>query len=85
MFRPDLDYKTSPYKRFLLPDYEAVCKAEQKYQLKSNTEVVSWFVRNYKEKFGVKEKVQDILQRRQRTAKSMHFRSDRNVVAFAKI
>lgn len=63
-YRLDLDYKIRPYKRFLLPIYQDVQLMGLNSNLISHSEIVDWFVNDSNQKFGVKEKVEDILKRK---------------------
>lgn len=57
------DFTTSPYKRFHLPTFEEVIDIQKKYGLKTRKEIIGWFLNDRKGKFGVKQKVTDILDR----------------------
>ncbi|KAG2231052.1 hypothetical protein INT48_007563, partial [Thamnidium elegans] len=57
------DFTTSPYKRFHLPTFEEVVDIQKKYGLKTRKEIIDWFLNDRKGKFGVKQKVTDILDR----------------------
>ncbi|GAA5808036.1 hypothetical protein MFLAVUS_001418 [Mucor flavus] len=57
------DFTTNPYKRFHLPTLEEVIDIQKKYGLKTRKEIVNWFLNDRKGKFGVKQKVTDILNR----------------------
>ncbi|KAI8083585.1 ClpP/crotonase-like domain-containing protein [Thamnidium elegans] len=67
-----LDLRKYPYARFALPSQEEVRLAvtgegpefKMEGRLKEQDEIVTWFVNGHKNKWGVKEKVLDILNRK---------------------
>jgi len=61
--RLDINFKSRKYEMFLLPTTQEVFKMKSKYNPKLNTNIIKWFVNNRKQKFGVREKVEDILNR----------------------
>jgi hypothetical protein len=60
----DRDFKVSPYKRYLLPTCKDVQLFQNEYGVKAHSEIISWFVKSRNYKYGVKEKVEAILNKR---------------------
>ncbi|KAL0581251.1 hypothetical protein ABG067_008467, partial [Albugo candida] len=63
-YRSDLDFKQRKCEMFLLPTAQQVQEIKSKHGLKSNSDIIKWFVNDREQKFGVREKVTDILKRR---------------------
>ncbi|CAO3656453.1 unnamed protein product [Mucor hiemalis] len=64
------DHMTSPYQSFLPPTRCEVRRIELTKGLTSRTEIVNWFLKNRKFKFGTKEIVEGILIKRNRRTES---------------
>lgn len=60
------DYSTSPHKKYNLPTREDVLLVTARYNLLNHTDVIAWFIKNYQGRFGVEQKVNDILVRMDR-------------------
>lgn len=58
------DCSTNRYQKYHLPTVNGVIEICQKYQLETDDEIISWFLNNRKDKFGIKQKVSDILARK---------------------
>ncbi|GAA5814964.1 hypothetical protein MFLAVUS_008467 [Mucor flavus] len=61
------DYSTSPHKKYNLPTREDVLLVTARYNLLNHTDVIAWFIKNYQGRFGVEQKVNDILVRMDRS------------------
>jgi 3-hydroxyisobutyryl-CoA hydrolase len=59
------DYVESPFERFGLPTTEQVRAIEEKYHMKSMSEVESWFLAEHQGKFGIRQRVQQALNQGQ--------------------
>jgi 3-hydroxyisobutyryl-CoA hydrolase len=61
-FTSDEDYIAYPFFRFGLPSVEEIQAVQKKYNLKSMSEVESWFLIEHQGKFGVRQRVQQVLE-----------------------
>ncbi|KAI8995002.1 ClpP/crotonase-like domain-containing protein [Pilobolus umbonatus] len=64
-FLSNEDFIHHPYRKYSLP-LEVDIKADvEKHQFTSRKETLEWFVNKYKKKFGIHQKIEDILNRQQ--------------------
>ncbi|KAG1461057.1 hypothetical protein G6F46_005755 [Rhizopus delemar] len=64
-FMNSRDFHHFPYARYGLPTEEEILEVRSKYNLTSVQDTVAWFQENRKDKYGVREKVEDVLYRRE--------------------
>ncbi|KAI7906626.1 ClpP/crotonase-like domain-containing protein [Cokeromyces recurvatus] len=57
------DYDLHPYRRFALPSEKEILQTKDLQNLKTVQETVEWFEKDRNGKFGVKQKVEDVLNR----------------------
>lgn len=62
-FRNEQDYHLHPFRRYGLPSEKEIFETIASERLHTATEAVDWFVKNRKDKFGVRQKVIDVFNR----------------------
>ncbi|KAG2234958.1 hypothetical protein INT48_005112, partial [Thamnidium elegans] len=60
------DYNTSPHKKYNLPTREDVLSVTARHNLLTHTDIIAHFIKDNQGRFGVKQKVNDILVRMDR-------------------
>ncbi|KAI8639113.1 ClpP/crotonase-like domain-containing protein [Parasitella parasitica] len=62
-FRNDEDYHLHPYRRYALPSEKEILDAKLLHNLQTGEETVKWFSNDRNGKFGIRQKVLDVLER----------------------
>lgn len=62
-FFKDEDYLRSNFSKYKLPSEEDILHKRKSENFKSDADFVDWFVKESKEKFGIREQVEDTLYR----------------------
>lgn len=62
-FATETDFYANPYSQYSLPLQKEISDATRKYNFKDNEDIIVWFEAGRPGKFGVRQKVQDYLER----------------------
>lgn len=62
-FRTQDDYHLHPFRRYALPSEKEILDTKLSHNLKSAEETIKWFDNERNGKFGIRQKVRDVLQR----------------------
>ncbi|CEP18413.1 hypothetical protein [Parasitella parasitica] len=62
-FRNNEDYYLHPYRRYALPSEKEILDAKRLHDLQTAEETVQWFNNDRNDKFGIRQKVLDVLAR----------------------
>lgn len=62
-FATETDFHVSPHNVYSLPLQDEIDDAIRRYNFKNNDDIITWFEASRPGKFGVRQKVQDYLQR----------------------
>lgn len=62
-FANNQDYHQHPYRRYGLPSEKEILETKSLHNLRTVSETVDWFDQDRKGKFGVRQKVEDVLSR----------------------
>lgn len=62
-FRTQDDYHLHPFRRYALPSEKEILDIKLSHNLKTAEETIKWFDNDRNGKFGVRQKVKDVLER----------------------